>query len=112
MGRARAADLVSDLLPDLLPLRFHAGVFGLALFLLLSQGLLPLLLLLLCVWVLLLLSPQHLPHVLGGPYRSVEWSGRKRAWSGTGKAGGSRVRGRELTSEGLLHDEVHPAGFD
>lgn len=61
------ADLVSDLLPDLLTLSLHARVLGLPLLLLLPQRLLSLLLLLLRVWVLLLLSPQHLPHILGGP---------------------------------------------
>lgn len=45
------------------------------------------------------------------------WSGGEEGGvvSGAGKAGGSRVRGEwgagGLTSEGLLHDEVHPAGF-
>lgn len=61
------ADLVSDLLPDLLTLSLHARVLGLTLLLLLPQSLLSLLLLLLRIWVLLLLSPQHLPHILGGP---------------------------------------------
>lgn len=92
MGLAGDADLVSDLLPDLLSLGFHAGVFGLALFLLLPQGLLSFLLLLLCVRILLLLSPQHLPHVLGGPYRDMEGSGEEVgvvSWGG--KAGELRL---------------------
>lgn len=61
------AHLVTDLLPDFLPLGLHAGVFGFPLLLLLAQRFLPLLLLLLRIGVLLLLAPQHLPHVLGGP---------------------------------------------
>ena len=61
--------LVPDGLPYFLPVRIHAGVLGLPLVLLLPQRLLPLLLLLGRVGVLLLLAPQHLTHVLGGPWK-------------------------------------------
>lgn len=64
--------LISYLVPDglsyFLPLCLHAGVFGFPLLLLLPQRLLPLLFLLGCVWVLLLLSSQHLTHVFSGPW--------------------------------------------